>query len=58
MSFGDTGSAPRYCHAANRLETEALTESLAPDQVARFTADGKSNDLNEYFVFQKSEEEP
>ena len=58
MSFGDMGSTPRYCHAATELETEALLESLALEQVDRFTADGKSNDLNEYFVFQKSVGKP
>lgn len=56
LSFGDRGGTARYCHALDEGEIEALTESLGIERLAQFTADGKTNDLNEYHVFVKSKE--
>ena len=55
MSFGDTGGTARYCHAPTENEVGALTESLGLKRIAQFEADGKTQDLNEYHVFSKSE---
>jgi len=54
LSFGDRDGAARYCHALDKNEIEALTEPLGLKRLAQFTADGKTNDLNEYHVFVKS----
>lgn len=56
MSFGDTSGTARYCHAPDENEAEVLTGSLDLIRLAQFSADGKTNDLNEYHVFVKSEE--
>ena len=55
MSFGDTGGVARYCHAPDENEVDVLTDSLGLKRIAQFSADGKTNDLNEYHVFLKSE---
>lgn len=54
MSFGDTSRVARYCHAGGDSEAKALTESLGLERIDQFSADGKTNDLNDYHVFVKS----
>ena len=45
----------RYCHSFTDEEFSALSASLSPDlrEVERFSADGRSGDLNRYVIWEK-----
>ncbi|MBP3894575.1 MAG: class I SAM-dependent methyltransferase [Atopobiaceae bacterium] len=45
----------RYCHSYDDAEIDALVEACGGDvhEVARFSADGRTNDLNRYLILQK-----
>ncbi|MDO4289742.1 MAG: hypothetical protein Q4C41_00735 [Eggerthellaceae bacterium] len=45
----------RYCHHFTEREIDELSTALAPcaHEVARFSADGKTHDLNRYVVFER-----
>ena len=45
----------RYCHSFSEEEISDLSERLSPDvrEVLRFSADGKSGDLNRYVIWEK-----
>lgn len=46
----------RYCHSFEEEELDALTQHIAPlaVEIDRFSADGKSGDLNRYLVFRRT----
>lgn len=48
-------SAFRYCHSFSEEEISDLSERLSPglQEVSRFSADGKSGDLNRYVIWEK-----
>ncbi len=54
MSFGEKTRTPRYCHASSPTETKALFEELDLELLHQFKADGKTNDLNEYYILKRS----
>lgn len=45
------GDEQRYCHAVDDAEIEALIRVLPARLVARYRADGRQGDANEYFVW-------
>jgi SAM-dependent methyltransferase len=49
LPFG-SGEGLRYVHFAHEDETAELLDSLPVERVASWRADGKSDDLNQYFV--------
>lgn len=55
LGFGGDSSIPRYCHAMDAAELDALMQGLGVDVVDAFAADGKSADLNLYRVGVKRE---
>lgn len=50
----------RYCHSFSEDEADALSASCASltCELARFSADGRTGDLNRYLVLRKNEEHP
>lgn len=46
----------RYCHSFAEEELDALAQHIAPlaKEIDRFSADGKSGDLNRYLVFRRN----
>lgn len=55
LGWQDEAGVYRYCHHFSEEETTALAEAVADlaDVVARYKADGKTNDLNHYLVFRR-----
>jgi tRNA (uracil-5-)-methyltransferase TRM9 len=49
LGWADSPS-PRYCHGVDSKEMDRLLADLPTDPVCRFTADGKTDDLNLYAV--------
>jgi len=50
LSWGDREPAYRFCHFTDSDETSRLVSALPLDLVEVFSADGHTNDLNQYFV--------
>ena len=50
LSWGDTEPAYRYCHFTDGDETSRLVSSLPLECFDVFSADGRMNDLNQYFL--------
>lgn len=50
LGWSDSG-AKRYVHIASDSEIEKIQSELGVEAVARYKADGKSGDLNEYVVW-------
>ncbi len=50
LSWGDTEPAYRYCHFTDSDETSRLVSSLPLECFEDFSADGRTNDLNQYFL--------
>lgn len=50
----DTSNSVRYCHYANGTEQQQLVAATRLATMDSFTADGKTNDLNRYFVLQNA----
>lgn len=55
LGWRNEAEAYRYCHHFSEEEVAALTEAVADLAfiVARYKADGKTNDLNHYLVFRR-----
>jgi SAM-dependent methyltransferase len=53
LSWGSSRAAVRYCHLVDPSETSQLLEATGLDCIDRFTSDGHSGDLNEYFVLKR-----
>lgn len=55
LGWQDDAEALRFCHHFTEEEIDALSASLADaaDETARFSADGKSGDLNRYVVWRR-----
>lgn len=55
LGWKETAGVWRYCHSFTDKEADALAASVADcaDEVARFTADGKSGKLNIYLALRK-----
>lgn len=43
----------RYCHFADKREQESIMMRLDMEMVDRYSADGKTKDLNDYWILQK-----
>ena len=54
LGWRNTPGAYRYCHSFSDEETDSLVASVADKAkcVARFRADGRTGNLNEYLVLQ------
>jgi hypothetical protein len=55
LSWGDREPAYRFCHFTDSEETSRLVSSLPLDCIEVFSADGHTNDLNQYFVLRGRE---
>jgi SAM-dependent methyltransferase len=51
LPWGDGGRAVRYCHAMSDEEMRRLPEAARLRVVASYTADGRDDGLNRYFIF-------
>lgn len=56
LGWQDRTDVARYCHSFSEDEIDALVASLgnSVEEVARFSADGKTGDLNRYLVLRTS----
>jgi SAM-dependent methyltransferase len=52
LGWQDTPGAYRYCHSFSQTEIDLLAAAVAPQAtpVARFNADGRTNNLNTYLI--------
>ena len=59
LRWGDTDGPARYCHYTDPDERDALLATLQLEleleRVEHFSADGRSNDLNEYLLLRRPE---
>ena len=55
LSWGDRAPAYRFCHFTDSEETSRLVSSLPLNLVEVFSADGHTNDLNQYFVLTRKD---
>ena len=55
LGWNGVPGAYRYCHSFDDAEIDALANTVGGnlDLVARYRADGRTGDLNEYLVFQR-----
>ena len=55
LGWQDEQAAQRYCHSFSEDEVDELVQSVAPqaEEVARFSADGRTGDLNRYLVLRR-----
>lgn len=53
LPWEDSPTAFRYCHFIDPDEARRLLSSLPLEQLATFSADGATNDLNQYYVMRK-----
>ena len=53
LGFGSMNNALRYCHHCDDDEVDSLSRSSGLKEVARFSADGRSQNLNRYLVLQR-----
>ena len=53
LRWGSSEAAVRYCHLVDQSEISQLLEATGLDCIDHFTADGHSDDLNEYFVLRR-----
>ncbi len=53
LSFGGESGALRYCHHSDEAELDALVAALPLEEIDRFSADGRSGDLNRYLVLRR-----
>ena len=53
LSWGDRDPAYRFCHFTDSEETSRLVSSLPLQCIDIFSADGHTNDLNQYFLLRK-----
>ena len=60
LSWGDGGPAVRYCHFTSKEDMRQLLSDLSFDLVSSYTADGREENLNGYFIcrFRNTQEEP
>lgn len=49
LAWGESGAA-RYCHFTSPAEAEALVGPLGLEEISSFRSDGKTDDLNLYWV--------
>lgn len=56
LSWGDTEPAYRFCHFTDSEETSRLVSSLPLECNGVFSADGHTNDLNQYFLLTKPDQ--
>ena len=54
LSWGDKEPAYRFCHFTDSEETSRLVSSLPLECIEVFSADGHTNDLNQYFVLRRN----
>jgi SAM-dependent methyltransferase len=50
LSWGDAEPAYRYCHFTDTEETSRWVSTLPLECIDVFSADGRTNDLNQYFL--------
>jgi tRNA (uracil-5-)-methyltransferase TRM9 len=53
LRWGDADGPARYCHYTDPYERDALLATLQLEEVDRYCADGRSNDLNEYVLLRR-----
>ncbi|MAJ59613.1 MAG: hypothetical protein CBC48_06300 [bacterium TMED88] len=53
LGFGSPNQALRYCHHCDEDELNALSQSSELEEIARFSADGRSQNLNRYLVLKR-----
>ena len=53
LSWGAGRAAYRYCHFMSAEEASQLVDSLPLDLLETFTADGATNNLNQYYLMRK-----
>jgi SAM-dependent methyltransferase len=60
LPWGDHGGAVRYCHFTSEGDMRQLLSSLSFDLVSSYSADGRENNLNRYFIcrFSNTQEMP
>ncbi len=60
LPWGESGAAVRYCHFTSEDDMRQLLSSLSFDLVSSYTADGRENNLNRYFIcrFRNTQEKP
>ncbi len=60
LPWGDRGRAARYCHFTPEDEMRQLLSSLSFDLVSSYSADGREENLNQYFIcrFRSAQEVP
>lgn len=58
LGWKEESSVFRYCHSFSKGEIARLSAQLSPDfrEVAAFSADGKSGDLNRYVLWENTSE--
>ena len=55
LPWGEDGSKVRYCHFADEEETARLVQAASLGISATYTADGREENLNRYFVLRMRE---
>jgi hypothetical protein len=60
LPWGDRGRAARYCHFTPEDEMRRLLSDLSFDLVSNYSADGREENLNQYFIcrFRSAQEVP
>jgi SAM-dependent methyltransferase len=60
LPWGDSGPAVRYCHFTGEEEMRQLLSDLSFDLVSSYSADGREENLNRYFIcrFRNTQEKP
>ena len=53
LGFGNDHGALRYCHHCDEAEVDQLAQGCGLEEIARFSSDGKSEDLNRYLVLKR-----
>ena len=53
LRFGNTGAAPRYCHAIDPAEWRSWAAASELTQIDSFLSDGRGADLNRYLVLRR-----
>ena len=53
LGFGSPNQALRYCHHCDEGELDALSQSSELEEVDRFSADGRSQNLNRYLILKR-----
>lgn len=53
LGFGSDHEALRYCHHCDEAEVDQLAKGCGLEEMARFSSDGKSENLNRYLVLKR-----